>query len=75
MAEQLIHTLDMVRSEIKMLNHRLDALEKLAVDHESRLRAATDGVTQFKVWSGLAAGGSGLMSLVALAQALMSWGR
>lgn len=74
-AEQMLHTLDMLRSELKMVNHRMEALEKLAADHESRLRSATDGVTQFKVWSGLAAGGSGLMSLVALAQALMTWGR
>jgi hypothetical protein len=52
--------------------HRLESLEKNAQDHEQRLRSATDGVTQFKVWSGLAAGGSGLVSLAALLRAWLS---
>lgn len=35
-------------------------------DHEQRIRAATEGVTTFKVWSGLAAGGSSLVAIVSL---------
>ncbi|MDD5466348.1 MAG: hypothetical protein PHS96_00940 [Anaerolineales bacterium] len=50
--------------------HRLDSLEAAVKDHEQRIRAATDGVTQFKVWSGLATGGSWLVSAFAL---LRSW--
>jgi len=72
--EQLLHAVDMVRAELKMINHRLDNLEKQATDHENRLRMATDGVTQFKVWSGLAAGGSGILSLIAMIRTLFAWG-
>lgn len=76
-AEQIRHALDMLRADLQaaqaaqehhraLAAHRLDALEALARDHETRLRSATDGVVQFKVWSGLASGGSGLISLAAL---------
>lgn len=81
--EQMHHALDLMRAEIEALKaqqrhdneltlHRLKALESQALDHEQRLRSATAGVTEFKVWSGLAAGGSGLMSLAALLRAF--WG-
>ncbi len=76
-AEQIRHGLDMLRADLQavqaahahhqaLVAHRLEALETQARDHETRLRAATDGVVQFKVWSGLASGGSGLISLAAL---------
>lgn len=76
-AEQVKHALDLLRAEIGaletqqtcdrlMVDHRLAALEALAHDHEVRLRAATDGVVQFKVWSTLGSGGSGLLALAAL---------
>lgn len=75
-AEQIKHTVDMMRAEIAGLrsdiahigdiaNHRLTNLEKCQDDMESRLRAATDGVTQFKVWSGLSNGFSSLLSIAA----------
>jgi hypothetical protein len=44
-------------------------LEERAGDHETRIRAATDGVTQFKMWAGFASGGSGIVSLIALLRA------
>ncbi len=47
-------------------DQRLSLLEEQIRDHETRIRAATEGVTQFKLFSGLTSGGSGLMSLVAL---------
>lgn len=76
-AEQLRHAIDLLRGEIQALRvelqherdlsgQRLAALEKAAADHEDRLRTVQEGVTSFKVWSGLANGGAGLMSLVAL---------
>lgn len=79
-AEQLRHTIDLLRAELEkaeqiqrhdrdLADHRLRALEEQARDHENRLRMATDGVTQFKVWLSLAAGSSGLMSLAALLRA------
>ena len=68
-AEQFSHAVDLLRAEQKLINSRLDRLEADSGDHEQRLRSATDGVTQFKVWSGLAAGGSGIVSLIALIRA------
>lgn len=79
-AEQLRHTIDLLRAEVSvvkadqahaaaMASHRLAQLEEQARDHEQRLRLVADGVTQFKVWLGLASGTSGLVSLVALLRA------
>jgi len=76
-AEQLRHANSLLKAELaglrlemdhlRALNqHRLDSLEAQVSDHEGRIRAATDGVTQFKMWSGLANGGSGLLALAAL---------
>ena len=77
LTEQLRHANALLQGQIKTLearlahqqamNHqRLVMLEDQVRDHEIRIRAATEGVTQFKLFSGLASGGSGLMSLVAL---------
>ena len=54
-------------------DHRLSALENTTRDHETRIRDATQGVTQFKLFSGLASGGSSLMSLVALLKAFLNF--
>jgi hypothetical protein len=77
LSEQLRHASNLLQAQIQSLdaklthqgamNHqRLAMLEEGIRDHETRIRAATEGVTQFKLFSGLASGGSGLMSLVAL---------
>ena len=77
LTEQLRHASNLLGARIQSLetrlthqaamNHqRLAMLEEQMRDHETRLRAATEGVTQFKLFSGLASGGSGLMSLVAI---------
>ena len=77
LTEQLQHANHLMQGQIKALEakvthlqamnqQRLGVLEEQGRDHETRLRAATEGVTQFKLFSGLASGGSGLMSLVAL---------
>lgn len=76
-AEQMRHALDLLRAELNALralhthdrelaNHRIASLEAAVRDHELRIRADTDGVTQFKMWAGLASGSSGLMALAAL---------
>ncbi len=76
-AEQMRHALDLLRAEVDalralhnhdmdMCTHRLNSLETTVRDHELRIRADTDGVTQFKMWAGLASGSSGLMALAAL---------
>ena len=49
----------------EMIEHRLNNLEKQVEDHEARLREATEGVTQFKVRSGLTSAGSGILSILA----------
>ena len=54
-------------------DHRLSALENTTRDHETRIRDATQGVTQFKLFSGLASGSSSLMSLVALLKAFLNF--
>lgn len=77
LTEQMRHANALLQAQIKTLearlahqqamNHqRLVILEEQIRDHETRIRSATEGVTQFKLFSGLASGGSGLMSLVAL---------
>jgi hypothetical protein len=76
-AEQMRHAMDLLRSEMDALralhahdrelsNHRIASLEAAVRDHELRIRADTDGVTQFKMWAGVVTGSSGLMALAAL---------
>jgi hypothetical protein len=84
-AERLGRAVDLLRAEIaelraaqahdrELCDQRLGALEHQGEDHEARLRTATDGVTQFKVWSGLASGGSGLLSLAAFLRSFFGGG-
>jgi hypothetical protein len=81
-AEQLRHTIDLLNARIdslanelahqKELNaHRLDALEKCEEDHEDRIRGLQDGVTSFRVWSGLANGGASIVSIIAFVKAFV----
>ncbi|NPV55227.1 MAG: hypothetical protein HPY76_00940 [Anaerolineae bacterium] len=70
-AEQLRQAeVNSLRAELRHLREMTDArlklLEHASLDHETRLRAATDGVTSFKTWSGLANGGSSILALLAL---------
>jgi hypothetical protein len=77
LAEQLRHTIDLMKAEVsavkrqaeydrELMVHRIQQLEEARKDHESRLRTLQDGATSFKVWSGLASGGSSVMSLAAI---------
>lgn len=76
-AEQLRHANSLLQGQLEALHvelqhyrefsdHRLKLLESEVLDHEQRIRAATDGVTQFKMWSGLANAGSSFFSIAAL---------
>ncbi len=80
--EQLKHLATLQQAEFKALRSHMDhiealatfrlaALEEQAADHETRIRAATEGVTQFKLFSGLASGGSSVMALIALLKAFL----
>jgi len=82
LTEQLRHANALLQAQIKSLEarlahqqamnaQRLAMLEEQIRDHETRIRTATEGVTQFKLFSGLASGGSGLMSLVAILKAFL----
>ena len=83
-AEQLKHTVAMLRADMETLKveqshqrelyeHRIKELEKNETDHEDRIRSLQDGVTSFKVKSGIANGGSGLLALLAFARTLEIW--
>ena len=72
-AEKVKYTINLLRAEtrglaekhnadLSFIIHRLDELEKCRQDHETRLRAATEGVTQFK----------SMISFVSLAATLLS---
>lgn len=76
-AEQLSHTLDLIKAENNALRtelshqrelnqHRLTELERQAHDFETRIRSLQDSATTFKTWSGLANGGSSVLALLAL---------
>lgn len=81
-AEQFRHMVDLIRADLagmqKELEHlkemderRLEALEKCKDDHEERIRSLQDGVTTFKVWSGLANGGSTILAIIAFVKAFI----
>ena len=84
LGEQLRHLNTLYKARIDALeeklnhtrelsDHRLSILEKTSQDHETRIRDATQGVTQFKLFSGLASGSSNLMSLFALLKTFLNF--
>ena len=80
-AEQLGHTLDLIKAELvatrveqehltEMSAMRLKTLEGQAVDFEKRLRDLTESATQFKLLVSLAVGG-GMLSVIELVRSLI----
>jgi hypothetical protein len=68
--EMLItHHKELEDEKHQSINRQLAELRAISADHESRIRLSTDGVTQFKTWSGLASGGSSILSIIALLKA------
>lgn len=55
----------------ELTTSRLADLEEGARDRETRLRSATEGVTQFRIISGITSGGSVLFSLIALLKSFL----
>ena len=81
-AEQISHTVDLMRFELKALRtqiqhserlatRRLEALEASQRDQETRLRQVQDAAIQFKVLAGLATGG-GFISIIALLKVIFN---
>jgi archaellum component FlaC len=60
------HQNEISEERLRALRSEVGDLKKAKEDHETRIRMATEGVTQFKMYSGLANGGSGLLSIIAL---------
>ena len=77
LGEQFRHMVEMMDAKLdsielnqehlkELIEHRQNYLEKQGEDHEARIRAATEGVTQFKVRPGLTSAGSGILSIMAM---------
>ena len=84
-AEQMRHANALLRADLDSLkgeleHHReltglrLTDLEAARADHEARLRSATEGITQFKVYSGLVNAASSILALLALLKAYILGG-
>ncbi len=69
--EQLRHHTELDAERASAIKETLADLKEQVKDHEQRIRAATDGVTSFRVWSGLAAGGSGIVSVIAFIKSFL----
>jgi len=81
-AEQLGHTLDLIKAELaatraeqahltRLSDMRLKTLESQATDFEKRLRELTESATQFKLLVSLAVSG-GLLSVITLLRSLIN---
>lgn len=68
--------LRIIRQELQhqreLTEQRLVQLEDQEEDHETRLRNATEGVTQFRLWTSLSSGGSTILSVAALIKSFFS---
>ena len=74
--EEIRGDIRMLRSELEhnreLNERRLNAIEKICEDHESRLRDVATGVTQFRFWSSVTSGGSTAMSLLAVLRSFIN---
>ena len=69
--ESLAHHAALEKEVLSAVKADQAAIKEDLKDHETRLRAVTDGVTTFKTWSGLASGGSTVLAVVAFVKALI----
>lgn len=68
---EIRHQGELVSGRMESLDEKLERLQQLLADHEQRLRTVSEGVTQFKVVSGLASGGTGIMALAAFIRSFL----
>ncbi len=66
---ELRHYRELEQEQVAGIRTQLSDLRKVTDDHETRLRAASEGVTQFKVWSGLG-GFSSIFSILSVVKSL-----
>ncbi len=66
---ELKHSRELEQEQVSGIRASLADLRKVTDDHETRLRAVTEGVTQFKVWSGLG-GFSSIFSILSVVKSL-----
>ncbi len=66
------HQNEISEERLRALRTEVGDLKKAKEDHETRIRSATEGVTQFKMYSGLANGGSGLLSIIAFVRSFFN---
>ena len=82
LAEQLRHTIDLLKAEldtletrlehaVRMMEQQLADLERKDADHEQRLRTVSDGVTQLKVQTSLMSGSSSAHSIIAVVRSFL----
>ena len=76
-AEKFSHAVDLLKAKDFLNEHEIDevkqdiaSVKKTMEDIEKRLRAATTGVDQFKLYSGLTTGASSLVAIAALLRAI-----
>ncbi len=69
--ESIKHHTELDTEKIQSIRDILADIKDQVKDHEQRIRTATDGVTSFRVWTGLSSGGSGLMSVIALIKSFL----
>ncbi len=67
--KELQHHRELEQEQVAGIRSALADLRRVAEDHETRLRAANEGVLTFKVWSSLG-GFSSLVSLAAMVKSL-----
>jgi predicted double-glycine peptidase len=69
--ENLIkHQMVLEDERLETIRCDIRELRSILTDHELRIRSNTDGVAQFKVWSGLSGGGSLFISVAALIRSI-----
>ena len=66
------HQNEISEERLRALRVEVGDLKKAKEDHETRIRSATEGVTQFKMFSGLANGGSGILSIIAFVRSFFN---
>lgn len=70
--ESLInHQNEISEERLRALRSEVGDLKKAKEDHETRIRSATEGVTQFKMQSGIVNGGSSILSIVAVIKSFL----